>query len=84
MISLRGPGWGSAWPRNVKSRALAAPTILQCLGYEQHRDYEIKRYGDEGASLKLTYPPVEKGAKQVKHYHPDYTPTIRKKAFWSR
>jgi hypothetical protein len=52
------------------------------LGYEQHRDYEVKRHGDEGASLNLTYPPVEKGAKQVKHYHPDYTPTIRKKAFW--
>ncbi len=32
--------------------------------------------------LKLNYPPVESGAKKVKHYNPDYIPTIRKKIFW--
>lgn len=32
--------------------------------------------------MKLTYPPVEKGARKVKHYNPDYIPTIRKGMFW--
>lgn len=56
--------------------------LLECLGYEKHKDYEVKRHGDEGASFKLNYPPVERGAKRVKHYNPDYIPTIRKKVFW--
>ena len=56
--------------------------LLQCLGYEQHKDYEVLIHGDDGMSFKLTYPPVEKGAKPIKHYNPDYIPTIRKKAFW--
>lgn len=56
--------------------------LLECLGYEQHSDYEVYRHGDEGASFKLRYPPVEKGGRPVKNYNPDFVPTIRKKAFW--
>jgi hypothetical protein len=56
--------------------------LLECLGYEQHRDYEVIRHGDDGSAFKLHYPPVEKGAQRVKHYNPDYVPTIRKKMFW--
>jgi hypothetical protein len=56
--------------------------LLECLGYDKHKDYEVIRHGDEGSSFKLKYPPVEKGAKSVKHYEPDYIPTIRKKVFW--
>jgi hypothetical protein len=56
--------------------------LLECLGYEWHSDYEVIRHGDDGAAFKLQYPPVEKGAVRVKHYNPDYIPTIRKKAFW--
>jgi hypothetical protein len=56
--------------------------LLECLGYDKHKDYEVIRHGDEGSSFKLKYPPVEKGAKKVKHYNPDYIPTIRKKVFW--
>jgi hypothetical protein len=56
--------------------------LLDCLGYETHQDYEVARHGDNAASFKLHYPPVEKGAGKVKHYNPDYIPTIRKKAFW--
>ena len=56
--------------------------LLECLGYETHRDYEVIRHGDDGSSFKLKYPPVETGAKRVKHYNPDYIPTIRKKMFW--
>lgn len=56
--------------------------LLEYLGYDKHKDYEVIRHGDEGSSFKLKYPPVEKGAERVKHYHPDYIPTIRKKVFW--
>jgi hypothetical protein len=56
--------------------------LLECLGYDEHKDYEVVRHGDDGASFKLNYPPVEKGAQRVKHYNPDYRPTIRKKMFW--
>lgn len=56
--------------------------LLVCLGYESHKDYEVLRHGDEGAAFKLNYPPVEKGAVKVKHYNPDYIPTIRKGMFW--
>ncbi len=56
--------------------------LLECLGYETHKDYEVIRHGDDGASFKLKYPPVERGAVRVKHYNPDYVPTIRKKMFW--
>ena len=56
--------------------------LLECLGYETHKDYEVLRHGDHGTSFKLRYPPVEKGARKVKHYNPDYMPTIRKKMFW--
>jgi|ERR1017187_3849031 hypothetical protein len=56
--------------------------LLRLLGYETHKDYEVIRPGDDGSSFKLKYPPVEKGAKKVKHYNPDYIPTVRKKAFW--
>jgi hypothetical protein len=64
----------------VESRFLTP--LLACLGYEAHRDYEVIRHGDDGAAFKLRYPPVEKGAQRVKHYYPDYVPTIRKKMFW--
>jgi len=56
--------------------------LLECLGYETHKDYEVYRHGDSGIDFKLNYPPVESGAKKVKHYNPDYIPTIRKKIFW--
>jgi hypothetical protein len=56
--------------------------LLECLGYESHKDYEVVRHGDDGASFKLNYPPVERGAERVKYYNPDYIPTIRKKMFW--
>jgi hypothetical protein len=56
--------------------------LLQLLGYEAHRDYEVLRHGDAGSTFKLHYPPVEKGAVRVKHYNPDYVPTIRKQMFW--
>jgi hypothetical protein len=64
----------------VESRFLTP--LLACLGYETHKDYEVIRHGDDGSAFKVRYPPVEKGAKRVKHYHPDYVPTIRKKMFW--
>lgn len=56
--------------------------FLEYLGYESHNDYEVLRHGDDGSSFKLNYPPVEKGAVKVKHYNPDYIPTIRKGMFW--
>ena len=56
--------------------------LLKCLGYDNHKDYEVKRDGDAGISLKLKSPPVERGAKKVKSFNPDYMPTIRKKCFW--
>ena len=56
--------------------------LLKELGYDEHKDYEVRRHGDDGANFKLTYPPVEKGAKRVRSYNPDYIPTIRKKCFW--
>ncbi len=56
--------------------------LLELLGYEAHKDYEVIRHGDDGSSFKLKYPPVEKGAAREKSYNPDYIPTIRKKAFW--
>lgn len=56
--------------------------LLECLGYEQHKDYEVLVHGDDKSNFKLNYPPVERGAKKVKHYNPDYVPTIRKKSFW--
>lgn len=56
--------------------------LLECLGYETHKDYEVIRHGDDGSGFKLKHPPVEKGARQVKTYNPDYIPQIRKKMFW--
>lgn len=41
--------------------------LLECLGYDLDEDYEVKRHGDGDCSFKLAYPPVEKGAKKVKH-----------------
>lgn len=57
------------------------PLLMQ-LGYELDKDYEVYRSGDKNVDLKLNYPPVACGAKKVKHYKPDYIPTIRKKMFW--
>jgi hypothetical protein len=56
--------------------------LLECLGYETHKDYEVIRHGDDGSGFKLKFPPVEQGARQVKTYNPDYVPKIRKKMFW--
>ena len=64
----------------VESRFLTP--LLAALGYETHKDYEVLRHGDDGAAFKLRYPPVELGAARVKHYNPDYIPTIRKRMFW--
>lgn len=71
------PGKGEAF---VEQKFLTP--LLECLGYDKHKDYEVIRHGDDGSSFKLTYPPVHKGAKKVKIYNPDYFPTIRKKMFW--
>lgn len=35
--------------------------LLELLGYDQHKDYEVLRHGDDAASFKIHYP-VEKGA----------------------
>jgi hypothetical protein len=75
--ALEFTGKGEAF---VESRFLTP--LLACLGYETHKDYEVVRHGDDGSSFKLHYPPVKKGAQRVKHYNPDYLPTIRKKMFW--
>ena len=56
--------------------------LLECLGYETHKDYEVIRHGDDGSTFKLRHPPVEKGALRDRTYIPDYVPTIRKKMFW--
>lgn len=64
----------------VESRFITP--LLERLGYEAHKDYEVRRHGDDGAVFKLRYPPVESGAVKVRHYNPDYIPTIRKKMFW--
>jgi hypothetical protein len=64
----------------VESRFITP--LLALLGYETHKDYEVIRHGDDGSAFKLRYPPVESGAQRVKHYNPDYIPTIRKKMFW--
>jgi hypothetical protein len=64
----------------VESRFITP--LLECLGYETHTDYEVIRHGDDGAAFELRYPPVESGAVKVRHYQPDYIPTIRKKMFW--
>jgi hypothetical protein len=74
---LNFDGKGEAF---VESKFLTP--LLECLGYETHKDYEVHRHGDLGTSFKLRYPPVEKGARKVKHHDPDYMPTIRKKMFW--
>jgi hypothetical protein len=66
--------------RFVESRFITP--LLECLGYETHKDYEVLRDGDDGASFRLHYPPVESGAVRAKQYKPDYVPTIRKKMFW--
>jgi hypothetical protein len=77
LAALDFSGKGEAF---VESRFLTP--LLSCLGYETHKDYEVLRHGDDGSAFKLHYPPVEKGAQRVKHYNPDYVPTIRKKMFW--
>jgi len=77
LASLDFAGKGEAF---VESRYLTP--LLLCLGYEEYKDYEVLRHGDDGTNFKLRYPPVEKGAVKVKHYNPDFMPTIRKKVFW--
>ena len=74
---LNFTGKGEAF---VESKFLTP--LLEYLGYESHNDYEVLRHGDDGSSFKLNYPPVERGAVKVKHYNPDYIPTIRKGMFW--
>ena len=64
----------------VESRFITP--LLECLGYETHEDYDVRRHGDDETSLRLHYPPVERGAERVKHYNPDYIPKIRKRMFW--
>lgn len=77
LAALDFSGRGEAY---VESNFLTP--LLQCLGYEAHKDYEVRRHGDDESMFKLQYPPVEKGARPVKQYNPDYIPTIRKKVFW--
>jgi hypothetical protein len=80
LMELEGLDFSGKGEEFVESKFLTP--LLECLGYDKHKDYEVIRHGDDGSSFKLNYPPVEKGAKKVKHYHPDYVPTIRKKMFW--
>ena len=56
--------------------------LLTYLGYDSHKDYEVRRHGDDDMYFKLQYPAVDRGSKTVKHFNPDYMPTIRKKCFW--
>jgi hypothetical protein len=56
--------------------------LLECLGYESHRDYEAIRHGDDGSLFKLRYVPALSGGKKDRRYNPHFIPTIRKKAFW--
>lgn len=56
--------------------------LLEYLGYDFHKDYEVKRHGDDDTSFKLQYPAVDRGAKTIRNFNPDYMPTIRKKCFW--
>ena len=56
--------------------------LLKFLGYDSHRDYEVRRHGDDEMTFKLQYPPVASGSKKGRRYYPDYMPTIRKKCFW--
>ena len=77
LVALDFAGKGEAF---VEQKFLTP--LLKCLGYDAHKDYEVRRHGDDGTAFKLRYPPVEKGATRIKHYSPDYVPTIRKKMFW--
>lgn len=63
-------------------RAQFIDPLLEHLGYDTHKDYEVWRDGDEAARFRLKATPVEGGAKKVRGYNPDYVPTVRKKAFW--
>ena len=56
--------------------------LLKFLGYDSHKDYEVKRDGDEGMAFKLRHLSVERGARKTKNFYPDYVPTIRKRCFW--
>jgi hypothetical protein len=56
--------------------------LLASLGYEAHKDYEVRRHGDDGSRFKLFHPPVRNGAQRDRDFSPDYIPTIRKKMFW--
>ncbi|HEV2173124.1 MAG TPA: hypothetical protein VGR71_06135 [Nitrospira sp.] len=80
LIELRSLDFTGKGEAFVESRFLTP--LLALLGYESHKDYEVIRHGDDGSAFKLRYPPVEKGAQRVKHYNPDYIPTIRKRMFW--
>jgi hypothetical protein len=80
LSQLEAPDFTGKGETFVESKFLTP--LLECLGYEIHTDYEVIRHGDDGSAFKLRYPPVESGAVKVKHYHPDYIPKIRKKAFW--
>jgi hypothetical protein len=66
----------AAWDFSGKGEAFVESKfltpLLQRLGYETHKDYEVIRHGDDGSAFKLHHPPVEKGAVRVKHYSPDY------------
>src|ERR1700733_1024433 len=48
----------------VESRFITP--LLEGLGYEAHKDYEVRRHGDDGTAFKLRYPPVERGGTQGK------------------
>jgi hypothetical protein len=48
--ALDSTGKGEAF---VESRFLTP--LLECLGYETHKDYEVIRHGDDGSAFKLHY-----------------------------
>lgn len=56
--------------------------LLEHLGYDLDKDYEVLRDGDKGANFKLKLPAVKGGGKVSASFKPDYVPTVRKKVFW--
>lgn len=56
--------------------------LLEHLGYDLDKDYEVRRDGDKMANFKLKLPAVRGGGKVSASFKPDYVPTVRKKVFW--
>ena len=70
----------NAGEQTVRERLITP--LLEHLGYDLDKDYEVRRDGDKGASFKLKLPAVRGGGKTSTTFKPDYVPTVRKKVFW--